>query len=157
VDFDHFAGSAERAEVVPTLERLPRPIVGFFGLLGPWFDRELVIHLSENFPELSFVLIGRADIDLARLAGQPNVHHLGFVPYEELAGYAGYFDVGLIPYLLTPFTRAINPLKLLEYFALGLPVVATRLPELETIAGPVHLALTRDEFVEALRAALNNR
>ena len=57
VDVDHFAGSAERDKVVPALEHLPRPIVGFFGLLGPWFDRELLIHLSEVFSAGQFLFM----------------------------------------------------------------------------------------------------
>ncbi|HEV3119073.1 MAG TPA: hypothetical protein VGY58_18610, partial [Gemmataceae bacterium] len=40
----------------------------------------------------------------------------------------------------------INPLKLMEYFALGLPVLASRVPELENMPGPLRLATSRDEF-----------
>jgi glycosyltransferase involved in cell wall biosynthesis len=157
VDFDHFARGSSHWESVPALEQLPRPIVGFFGLLGRWFDRDLVAHLSEVFPQCSFVLIGRADVDLARVVKRPNIYHLGFVSYEELPRYARYFDIGLIPYLMTPFTRAINPLKLLEYFALGLPVVASRLPELENAPGPVRLAENRADFAQGLQTLLETR
>jgi glycosyltransferase involved in cell wall biosynthesis len=154
VEFDHFFQAAVWARPVPALEMLPRPIVGFFGLISPWFDRELVAHLSEAFPGVSFVLIGQADVDLGPLAGRPNVHCIGFVPYAELPAYANYFDVGLIPYRQQKFTRAINPLKLLEYFALGLPVLATHLTELEAMTGPLYLAGTQEEFVESLRIVL---
>jgi glycosyltransferase involved in cell wall biosynthesis len=157
VDFDHFSQGAVRAKPVPPLEMLPRPIIGFFGLISPWFDRELVTHLSEVFPGVSFLLIGQADVDLGPLAGRPNVHRIGFVPYAELPAYARYFDVGLIPYRRQKFTRSINPLKLLEYFALGLPVLATRLPELEAMPGSLYLARTREEFVESLRILLAGR
>jgi glycosyltransferase involved in cell wall biosynthesis len=155
VDFDHFAQAGNRFAPVPALERLPRPIIGFFGLISPWFDRELVTHLSEIFARVSFVLIGQAAVDLGPLANRPNVYHLGFVPYAKLPGYARYFDVGLIPYVLKKFTHAVNPLKLLEYFALGLPVLATRLPELETLEGPLRLAETKEEFTQGLKAILD--
>jgi glycosyltransferase involved in cell wall biosynthesis len=153
VDYEHFQVPAT-AEPVPALEALPRPVVGFFGLLSSWVDQEVIADLSEHFPEVSFVLLGRSEVGLERLATRPNVHCLGFVPYAELPRYARYFDVGLIPFVLNRLTRAVNPVKLMEYLALGVPVLSTRLPELETMDGPIHLAETREEFRAGLRAAL---
>jgi glycosyltransferase involved in cell wall biosynthesis len=157
VDFEHFYDAVAQAEPVAALENIRRPIVGFFGLISEWVDLGLIAHLSEAFPDASFVLLGRADVDLGPLAGRPNVHALGFVPYAELPRYARYFDVGLIPFVLNSLTRAVNPLKLMEYFALGLPVLSTRLPELETIEGPLRLAVTRGEFESGLRDLLHGR
>ncbi len=153
VDFEHFQVPAA-AEPVPALEALPRPIVGFFGLISSWVDQDVIADLSEHFPDVSFVLLGRAEVSLDRLAGRRNVHHLGFVPYAELPRYARYFDVGLIPFVLNRLTRAVNPVKLMEYLALGLSVLSTRLPELETVAGPIRLAVTREEFRAGLREVL---
>ncbi len=153
VDCEHFQRPAS-LEPVPALEALPRPIVGFFGLISSWVDQEVIADLSEHFPEVSFVLLGRSEVGLERLAHRRNVHCLGFVPYPDLPRYARYFDVGLIPFVLNRLTRAVNPVKLMEYLALGLPVLATRLPELETIAGPIRLAETRAEFRSGLREAL---
>ena len=115
---------------------------------------ELVVSLCRTFPDVSFVLLGKAEVDIAPLLTSPNLHWLGPVPYDELPYYACYFDVGLIPFRLNDLTRAVNPLKLLEYLALGLPVVATRLPELEKIDGPVYLAADEAGFREHLRAVL---
>jgi glycosyltransferase involved in cell wall biosynthesis len=155
VEFEHFR-AAGRSEPEPRMEAIRRPVVGFFGLLSAWVDLGLIAHLSACFPECSFVLIGRAEVDLRPLQRLPNVHCLGWVPYADLPRYARYFDVGLIPFVLNRLTRAVNPLKLMEYFALGLPVLATRLPELERVPGPLRLAVTPDEFraglAELLRA-----
>lgn len=156
VDFDHFQRDRSGANPVAELERLPRPIVGFFGLIASWVDLELVAHLSRRFPEASFVLLGRNEVDLASLSHCPNVHYLGLVPYSELPNYARYFDVGLIPFVRNDLTEAVNPLKLLEYFALGLPVLATRVRALEGREGPLRLASTRDEFCDQLAALLED-
>src|SRR5262249_39071362 len=152
VDYEHFQFGG--AEPVPELEALPRPVVGFFGLISEWVDQDLIADLSEHFPDVSFVLLGRSDVSLQPLAGRRNVRHLGFVPYAELPRYARYFDVGLIPFVLNRLTRAVNPVKLMEYLALGLPVLSTRLPELETVPGPIRLAVTRAEFRAGLGEAL---
>ena len=153
-DFEHFHDGALRAKPEPRMEAIKRPIIGFFGLISEWVDRELIVKLSEARPECSFVLLGRAEVELGRLTTRPNVHCLGWVPYAELPRYARYFDVGLIPFVLNQLTRAVNPLKLMEYLALGLPVLATRLPELESIAGPIHLAVNFDEFRSGLAKIL---
>ncbi|HYT94589.1 MAG TPA: glycosyltransferase [Gemmataceae bacterium] len=153
VDFEHFQTGPAGAPV-PELEALPRPIVGFFGYISEWVDLDLIASLSRLFPDVSFVLLGRGDVGMQRLAGLPNVHRLGFVPYTDLPRYARYFDVGLIPFVLNQLTLAVNPVKLMEYLALGLPVLSTRLPELESIDGPIRLAVTYDEFATGLREVL---
>jgi glycosyltransferase involved in cell wall biosynthesis len=154
VDYDHFHEAVARPRPVPAMEGLARPVVGFFGLISPWVDLGILADLSESFPDVAFALIGRVEVDLAPLAGRPNVHRFGHVPYADLPAYARYFDVGLIPFVQNRLTRAVNPLKLMEYFALGLPVLATRLPELERTTGPLHLAETPAEFRAGLRAIL---
>ncbi len=150
VENAHFALALRHPRPIQVMETIPRPIVGFFGLLSSWVDLGLIRFLSEQFPQVSFVLLGRAEVSLQPLADRPNVHCLGLVPYAELPWYARYFDVGLIPFVLNRLTRAVNPLKLLEYFALGLPVLSTRLPELEEQSGPLRLALTPEEFATGL-------
>jgi glycosyltransferase involved in cell wall biosynthesis len=154
VECEHFQQPRHTPRCIPVLEAIPHPIVGFFGLISSWVDVALVGWLSERFPHVSFVLIGRAEVSLQVLSGRPNVHCLGLVPYAELPWYARYFDVGLIPFFLNRLTKAVNPLKLLEYFALGLPVLSTRLPELEFMPGPLRLAVTRDEFADGLQDLL---
>jgi glycosyltransferase involved in cell wall biosynthesis len=146
VDFEHFHEALARPRPIAVLEKLSRPIVGFFGLISGWVDQDLIRHLSEVFPDISFVLIGRADVDTGRLRQRPNIHQLGLVPYDELPAYARYFNIGLIPFVQSRLTEAVNPLKLMEYFALGLPVLSTHLPELEQIDGPLWLARTHEEF-----------
>jgi glycosyltransferase involved in cell wall biosynthesis len=146
VDFEHFHEAAETAVPEPRMEGIRRPIVGFMGLLSPWVDLTNIAHLADAFPQCSFVLLGRSEVSLRPLAGRPNIHCLGWVPYAELPRYARYFDVGLISFIHNRMTKAINPLKLMEYFALGLPVLASRIPELEHMPGPLRLATSRDEF-----------
>jgi glycosyltransferase involved in cell wall biosynthesis len=155
VDLEHYRSAVANPRPIALLESLPRPIVGFFGLLSEWFDQDLMVHLARVFPDVSFVLLGKAHFNPTRLRLEPNIHHLGWIPYEELPQYARYFDVGLIPYVQNQMTRSLNPLKLMEYYALGLPVLATRLPELEHTAGPLSLACGAEEFCKKLQSLLD--
>jgi glycosyltransferase involved in cell wall biosynthesis len=83
----------------------------------------------------------------------PNVHVLGPRPYAELPAYVQSFDVGIIPYVENDWTRAVDPLKLLEYLAAGIPVVASPLPEVEKYRDVVRIAPLGDPFVRATMEA----
>lgn len=157
VDVTHFRQAVDNPVPVADLEKIPKPIVGFFGLLDKWVDLKLIATLSQRFPQVSFVLIGRAPFGVEAVRGYSNVHYLGPVPYTQLPQSGRYFDVGIIPFELTELTKAVNPLKLMEYYALGLPVLATRLPDLEHVDGPIHLASTPDEFATQLGHILDRR
>ena len=53
-----------------------------------------------------------------------------------------------------PLTLATNPIKLYEYFCLGLPVVATRLPEIELFGDLSYLYDGAEDFVRQLERAV---
>lgn len=150
VNYEHFA---IRRPVPPDLAHLPAPRIGFAGGLSPCCDVPLIRRLAEAFPRASLVFVGPVSIDVGELR-LPNVHFLGPRPYAELPGYVQHFDVGIIPYLLNDWTRAVDPLKLLEYLAAGVPVVTTNLPEVRKYADAVLMGATAGEFVHLVASAL---
>ena len=81
-------------------------------------------------PDVSFVLVGPEQTDMSALRAFPNVHLLGKKSHAEVPRYVKAFDVGLVPYRLTDYTANVYPTKLNEYLAMGMPVVATDLPEI---------------------------
>jgi glycosyltransferase involved in cell wall biosynthesis len=155
VDFDHFNARSAPAAAIADMEGLRQPIVGFFGTVGSWVDLKVLEALSKDFPEASFVVIGPVEVPDDELPRADNIHFIGPISYARLPAYARYFDVGLIPFVDDQLTRAVNPLKLYEYFALGLPVLATKLPELERAGGPVFLAADAAEFTLQLKRILS--
>lgn len=158
VDYAHFAAAGLRAGDLPAeVADLPRPILGFWGLLQDWFDVELMACVAAMRPAWQFVLIGDAAVDVSALAALPNVHLTGRRPYEALPGFAAGFDVGLIPFRVNDLTRAVNPIKLREYLSAGLPVVSTPMPEVESYRQWVEIAEGADAFVAACERALARR
>jgi hypothetical protein len=63
-----------------------------------------------------------------------------------LPDFLAQCDAAMIPFLRTDLTMATNPIKLYEYFSQGLPVVSTRLPEVELYGDLVYLADGPREF-----------
>ena len=154
VDHAHFARALDPALPVPEdLARLPRPVIGFFGLVADWIDLELVRRVADANPGGSVVLIGKVTTSTAALEGARNVHLLGRKPYEQLPAYCRGFDVALTPFVLNELALAANPLKAREYVAAGLPNVCTDLPELRAIPGCT-VARDADGFVAAVARAL---
>ena len=154
VDFAHFARALDPAtQVPPELAALPRPILGFFGLVADWIDLELVREVADANPRASVVLVGKVVTSTAPLEGARNVHLFGRRPYAELPGWCRGFDVALTPFRLNELGLNANPLKAREYVAAGLPNVCTDLPELRVIPGCT-VARSRAEFVAAVRSAL---
>ncbi|MBM4439461.1 MAG: YdcF family protein [Candidatus Rokubacteria bacterium] len=156
-EFEHVRKGHD--ELPPELRALSRPIVGYVGGLHRWVDQDLLGAVAERMPEVSFALIGPAQTDVAALARRPNVHLLGARPHAELPHYIKGFDVGVVPYRLTDYTANVYPTKLNEYLAMGIPVVATTLPEITRFNAEHDAVVTEsahdpDAFVAALRTAL---
>ncbi len=61
------------------------------------------------------------------------MHLLGTRAYDELPAVLRGADAALIPYALNELTASIFPMKVYEYLAAGLPVVATPLPALADV------------------------
>lgn len=127
VDYQHFAGPPNsKPSDMPT----SGTVVGYSGAIAPWLDWELLKTSAQNNRDLQFVFIGSL-FQLHKFPLKlPNVNYLGLKPYRTLPAYLSHFTLGLIPFRLTEMTKGCNPIKLYEYYAAGLPVLATSLPEL---------------------------
>jgi glycosyltransferase involved in cell wall biosynthesis len=153
VDFAHFAGALEPGTLPDDLRDIPEPRVGFFGLIHEWVDLELIGQLAQRLP-YSFVLIGDAKTKLENLRGIPNVFHLGRKPYATLPDYCRGFRAAIVPFRTSELTQSVNPIKLREYAAAGLPVVSTALPEVQRCADIADCATDVNSWVSALQGAV---
>jgi glycosyltransferase involved in cell wall biosynthesis len=154
VDVLHFRQACYANTGIPPDCPKGRPLIGFFGLIEDWVDLALIREMALARPTWSFVLIGEVRADASPLAGLANVHLLGRRSYQSLPAYCRAFDVAILPFAWNELTLAANPLKLREYLAAGLPVVATPLPEVQRLGTLVHLARTPEEYVRTIDGLL---
>ncbi len=130
VSFGAFKKAQSLTEGPPgDLKALKRPIVGYVGGIHQWVDQELLCRVAQAHRAYSFVLVGPVQTDVGKLQREPNIFLLGQKPHSKLGHYIKYFDVGIIPYRLTDYTKNVYPTKLNEYHAMGKPVVSTPLAE----------------------------
>jgi UDP-galactopyranose mutase len=156
VDVDHFRRGRPGHPTAPEIAALPRPRLGFFGVIDERFDPTLIDALAQAHPEWQIVLVGPVvKIDPETLPRYENVHYLGSRTYEELPELMAGWDVCLLPFALNDATRFISPTKTLEYMAAEHPIVSTPIRD---VAGPyadiVYLGEGPEEFVKACERAL---
>lgn len=156
---DYRAYSAETREPAD-LASIPRPRMGYVGVVKTQLDLELLCNLAERRPQWSFVLVGPKGFlgekapQLERLSRFANVYLLGNRPIQQLPAYVQAMDVCMMCYELTDYTNFIYPLKLHEYLASGRPVVTTPIDTVIPFGEVVRLARTPAEWEQALADGL---
>lgn len=159
-DWKHFRGAIEPDTKIPAeIADLPRPIIGFHGLLADWVDYDLIRKTAERYTSGSIVLIGKIAVDadekIKVLGGAANIHLLGRKPYTDLPAYCKGFDVAINPFVINELTLAANPLKVREYLAAGLMVVSTDIPEVRILENCL-VAASHADFLEKIETALSS-
>lgn len=155
VDIEHFKKALDETTSIPEdITPIPRPIVGFFGLIEQRVDLDLMKFIAENRPNLSFVFIGLVAQDVSMFKKYPNVYFLGVRPYKVLPNYLKVFNVAIMPYKLNTEMINSNPKKLKEYLAGGKAVVSVRIREVERYKEFVYIADSYEEFLGYIDLAL---
>lgn len=150
--------SEKHLQLPQEYENISKPIAVYVGALEELFDFGLLNDAAAKLPNVSFVLIGPDSYARKRVTVRSNVHILGRRNHSDLSGYLQHADVGIIPFDVKNHSElidAVNPLKLYEYFASGLPVVSVLWKELELINSPAVLCRTTDDFVNGISKALS--
>ncbi|HVF84149.1 MAG TPA: glycosyltransferase [Sphingomicrobium sp.] len=158
VDRCHFAKARGAQFDSADQEDLPKPRLGFYGVIDERFDIELLDKIAEMRPNWSFVMVGPvvkiAEEDLPR---RHNIHYLGGKTYEQLPRYLGGWDVALMPFAMNESTEFISPTKTPEYLAGGKPVVSTAVKDVVRHYGKlqgVQIASDPESFVLACEKSL---
>ena len=170
VDYDFYSQASSReGPVSPRVAHLTGPIIGYLGTVDSFSDFELLLGLAQRHPQWSLVLVGadrlgrndhRERRQFQSLVSLANVHHLGWVESSELHSVCRSFDVALVPYKIdSPRHRYTMPSKLLQYLAMGKPIVSTHLPGsryLAQRAPSIRIAESHAAFEEAIEQSLQH-
>lgn len=105
------------------LASIPHPRVCSVGNLETFDRQQQIAEIAELLPEIQFVLVGNYQKLLPELR-RANIHLLGKRPHEAVPRYLQHVDIGLLIVPRSEWGDAAEPVKLKEYLAMGLPVVA---------------------------------
>jgi len=110
------------------LKNIPEPRIGYVGaLITLRLDLALMIDMAKSNPTFSYILIGWEDDDFKKseLHKLTNVYFLGKKHTKDIPAYIQYSNVCINPQVINEITKSNFPLKVVEYLAMGKPVVAT--------------------------------
>lgn len=153
VDVFHFVQARSLPEGFAEHKNMPRPRLGYAGVVDERLDLLLLDEVARKRPEWQLVMIGpTAKISPDALPRRTNIHWLGMKDYTDLPKYFAGWDVGIMPFALNDATRFISPTKTPEYLSAGLPVVSTAIRDVVRPYGELGLARiarSADEFIAA--------
>lgn len=150
--------SAAAAAPPADIAAIAPPRILFTGGIDECFDAEAVRAAASDLKDASFVLVGPETVLHRPLHGLPNVYFLPPRPYAQMPGCLAAAAACIVPYRLGERTLARDPVKLYEYLATGLPIVATPLPRAKEFAPFVTVSDgSPQSFAAACRQALSPR
>lgn len=135
-----------------------RPVLGYVGTIGYWFDWSFVLALAATFPSMLIRLIG----PVFAIPEEPlpdNVELLPPCDHATAISAMQEFSVGLIPFRRNDLTASVDPIKFYEYRALGLPVISTRFGEMAERSGQpgVFISDTHSDLAGLVRLAMDHK
>ncbi len=131
---------------------IKRPIAGFVGKIEDWVDLRLVEQIADMLKNISFVFIGPKLSAVEILENKLNIWLLGPRKREYIPSYLKYFDCGIIPFKKHGLAQSVNPLKMYEYLAAGLPVVST---PMKAVEGKEELGVYVEDSVNGFAKRIN--
>lgn len=158
-DTELFAKARDGGAIDPAIGQLPRPRIVFTGAItATKVDLGLIAELASARPTWSIILVGPVGLgdsstDVSKLAAVRNVHLVGRRRHQDLPNVLRAADAAIIPYVLNELTASVFPMKVYEYLAAGLPVVATPLASIRAVR-EVSFASTGAEMANALDHAM---
>jgi glycosyltransferase involved in cell wall biosynthesis len=131
--------------------------VGYLGTLQSGRIKPLLA-LSEKNTKFKFMVVGAGD-DYNEISKYPNINLQTVLKYERIPNYLNQFDVGIV-FSLTPsgMSHKGPPMKLFEYLACEVPVIAVNLYELKNIIEKHRLGIivTENQIGSAIYAIQKN-
>jgi len=161
VDYEQFAALQNFNNIPKDMEHIPKPIIGYIGAVNEKLDYELLFTVARARPKWSFVFVGGIYSNKLGSLGYklvhehlPNVFMLGQRDVKDVPHYIHACHICILPYRRDDYTKAIDSLKLYEYFACEKPVVATDIPTTREYSQVVYIAKDANDFVHKLEKAM---
>jgi glycosyltransferase involved in cell wall biosynthesis len=147
------------------LAAVPTPRIGYVGRISLKLDLALLGEMATARPALNWVFIGPVSFgregaaDLAAfetLRRLPNVHFLGEKSHRDLPAYQAHMAANILCYKSSPgWWISCSPLKIHEYLATGVPVVASALASLRELGDVIAMpAADSTAWLAAVDAAV---
>lgn len=160
VDVEHFGKAMQGGDLPADLRKISEPRIAYIGALSDFkVDFQLLVDIARLNIQWQIIVIGderegQSNPIVKSLALLPNVHILGFKPYDDLPSYLRGIQVALLPTLINEYTRGMFPMKYFEYLASGTPVVSTPLEFTKAHSAGLQIGEGSAKFSQAIELQL---
>lgn len=132
------------------LKRGRKTLLYFGTLWGEWFEWDKIDYIAGKCPDCEINLIGDYSGCTAHVKHKRrNVHFLGLKKQTELPGYLKYSDFALLPFKNSEIGKFVSPLKIFEYIAMNVRVLATNLDDIKNYPN-VYCSDSKEDWVRFL-------
>jgi hypothetical protein len=143
----------DKNRVEQLLLKIPKPRIIYAGSLIGRVDQSMYGRIAESMPTLSFVSVGD---DFSQK--NKNIYQIPWLKKNDMLFFLSKCQVGFLPYDLSNLHNLhCVPLKLLDCMSAGLPIVITKLKNIDDFHPFVYLAETEKELINALVTALSEK
>ncbi|MHA1381219.1 MAG: hypothetical protein ACTSRG_22870 [Candidatus Helarchaeota archaeon] len=163
VDEDFIMRKEKLYEIPNEFKSINNPIIIYIGSISDWFDFDLYEFGVKNLSKASFVIIGPVsgikNLNKIKHLNKyyRNFYYLGPKSHSELKNYLAHANIGIIPFKVNSLTNEINPVKLFEYAAFGLPIISPPLCELKNYKDYIYFYENKTKYITIISSLLRNR
>lgn len=167
VDLDEYRLSKSKEVLRKELEIFgDKKIIMYVGHLYAWKGVDLIIDLARRSREKDwhFVLVGGTETDIAKykkLVQDEDLNNISLLGHKQksvIPKYQMAADVLLLPNIASneESIRYTSPIKLFEYMASGVPILASDLPSIKEILNDSNAVLFRAGDIDDMAKSLND-
>ncbi len=139
-----------------------KPLLGYIGGINNRIDYGLLHRMMKNNPSWFLLLYGPIQAEneaetaiikknLKKLTQLKNIFYGGSIERQKVSSILKQINIGLIPYdIENPFNKYCYPMKVMEYFYFGIPVVSTPIVELKQFPKFVKVGATADDWTKEI-------
>ena len=129
----------------------------YTGAIAQWMDFE-ALELVAELDFVNLIMVGPLRTSIPEsLKKRSNVTFTGPLPYGDMPGLVQQADAGFIPFLINKVTDYVDPIKLHEYCAGGLPCITSSFRTVANMTGAFYKYRDYEELCMLLRALKENR
>lgn len=103
--------------------------ISYIGTIGSWFNFEFLLKSLEEFPNLTYRIIGPADV--SNLPQAERLVYVGTVEHHKLHEAIADVQCLAMPFQLNEIVEAVDPVKLYEYINFNKNILCVKYKEIE--------------------------
>ncbi len=140
---------------------LDKKIVVYTGHFYSWKGVDILAQSASKMPQYDFYFIGGNPSAVGQYKAKykyKNMHFLGFKPHKDIPIWQKSADCLVLPNTAKEDISKFytSPMKLFEYMASGVPIVASKIPSIEEIVSSNEVKFFEPDDVESLTNAIDN-